>query len=128
MDDKDKKRVLIVDDEEDFAQIVKLNLEGTGKYIVRTETKGARGLPAALEFRPHIILLDILMLDIEGTEVASRIRKNEEIKDIPIIFVTAALTKEEADSQQGYISGFPFIAKPVNVNQLILCIEKSTNK
>jgi len=82
----DKKRILIVDDEKDFTQMVKLNLEETGKYIVRTENIGRQALAAAREFKPHIILLDIVMPDTDGGEIAHNISLDEELSRIPVVF------------------------------------------
>lgn len=123
-----RKRILIIDDEADFTQLVKLNLEETGNYEVRTENRGSLGLEAAREYKPDLILLDIIMPDMEGSEVASRIKEDESVKEVPIVFITAALTKEETDSKFGMIGGRPFIAKPVGVDELIGCIEKNIRK
>ena len=120
----EKKRILIIDDEEDFTEIVKFNLEKTGKYEVRTEDKGINGLAAVRAFRPDLILLDILMPDMNGSDVAIQIKNDESVKDIPIVFLTAVMTKEEVASYGEVIGGHPFIAKPVSVESLIDCIEK----
>lgn len=121
----DKKKILIVDDEELFTKLVKLNLEKTGDYEVRVENKGLQGLAAAREFQPDLILLDILMPDMEGSEVASRLQDDAQTKDIPVVFLTAVVRKEEVESGCGVIGGRPFIAKPVSVNELVDCIERN---
>lgn len=120
-----KKKILIVDDEEDFAKLVKLNLERTGNYEVRVEFQGIKAIVAAREFRPNLILLDILMPGMDGGEVAETIRDDKDLKNIPIVFLTAATTKKEVSSHGGIIGGRPFIAKPVSVEELISCIEKN---
>lgn len=123
-----KKKILIIDDEEGFTKIVKLNLERTGKYEVKTENKGLLGFAAVKEFRPDLILLDILMPDMEGGEVASLLKDSGDTKNIPIVFLTAVATKEQVEKDSGIIGGYPFIAKPVTTKELIDCIEKNTNK
>ncbi len=120
----EKNKILMIDDEEDFTQLVKLNLEITGRYEVRTENRGAQGCAAALEYRPDLILLDILMPDMEGSEVAYKIKQQEELKDIPIIFLTATAREVEIDSSTGVIGGQVFIAKPVSAEKLMEAIEK----
>lgn len=120
-----KKKILIIDDEIDFTNVLKINLELTGKYEVRVENKGANGLAGARAFKPHLIFLDIIMPDLEGSVVASQIKSDENIKDIPIVFLTAAITEEEADSKTGLIGGHPFVAKPASLEQLIDVIEKN---
>lgn len=123
-----KKKILIIDDEENFTKIVKLNLEETSKYEVRTENKGSFGLAAAKKFNPDLILLDILMPDMEGSEVAFQIKNDEDTKNIPLVFLTAVAKKEEVKASSGVIGGYPFIAKPVSVEELIDCIKKNISK
>lgn len=120
----DKKKILIVDDEKDFAELVKLNLEATGKYQVRTENMGSRGYAAAREFKPDLVLLDILMPDMEGSDVAARLNNESDTKNIPIIFITAVISKEEAETREGVIAGHSFISKPVDIKRLIGMIDK----
>jgi len=122
----DKKRILIVDDEKNFTQMVKMNLEETGKYIVRAENKGKQALDAAREFKPHLILLDIVMPDMDGEEIAHNIGLDEELSKIPIVFLTAIVKEYEVESQAGIIGGHPFIAKPVTTEKLIAYIEENT--
>jgi CheY-like chemotaxis protein len=120
-----KKRIMIIDDEEFFTKLVKLNLEKTGKYEVRAENKGSQGLAVAREFKPDLILLDILMEDMEGSEVAVQLKNDVNTRDIPVVFLTAVVKKEEVASGSGVIGGHPFIAKPISINELISCIEKN---
>ena len=92
-----KKRILIIDDEESFTQLVKLNLEASGKYEVMTENKGSLGLVATKQFKPDLILLDLIMPDMGGGELSGQLESDEETKNIPIVFLTAIMTKEEAE-------------------------------
>jgi CheY-like chemotaxis protein len=118
-----KKKILIVDDEENFAKLVKMNLEDTGEYAVRVETKGALAVKAAREFQPDFILLDIVMPDMDGGEVAHRLRDDKDLKDIPVGFLTALVRDSEVTQKGDNIAGHPFIAKPVTVGQLIAFIK-----
>jgi DNA-binding response OmpR family regulator len=120
------KRILIIDDEESFCNLVKLNLEETKKYEVRTETKGANAVRAAKEFKPDLILLDIVMPDVDGGEVSQQLKSAEELKNIPIIFLTAIVTDKEVKKEEGIIGGRMFLAKPVPLDKLIYCIEENT--
>lgn len=120
-----KKRILIIDDEESFTRLVKLNLEATGKYIVRTENKGSLGLLAAKQFKPDLILLDLIMPDMGGGEVSYQLKSDEDTKTIPIVFITAIMTKDEAGARGGIISDHQVIAKPVGTEELIDVIEKN---
>lgn len=124
----DKKRVLIVDDEENFTYLVKLNLEQTGKYEVKIENKATRAVAAAKEFSPDIIFLDILMPDMGGDEVADKITSDGFLKNIPIVFLTAIVSEDEVSSRGNLIGGRPFIAKPVGADKLIATVEKYTRQ
>lgn len=119
-----KKKILIIDDESAFTRIVKLNLEKTGKFIVQEENRGRRATVAAREFKPDLILLDVLMPDVDGGEVAALLRSDPKLKDIPIIFLTATVSKRESGSVGARRGGLLFIGKPVSTEELIECIEK----
>ena len=108
-----KRKVLLIDDEEDFCFFVKLNLEKTGKFEVVTTTSGAKGLILALEEQPDLILLDIIMPEIDGGQVAEQLLESEKTKDIPVLFITAIASRQGVQSHEGTIGGRQFIAKPV---------------
>jgi CheY-like chemotaxis protein len=95
-----KLRVLIIDDEEDFTKLIKLNLERTGQYEVRTENNGLLGLATAREFKPDFIFLDIIMPDIDGGDVCHQLENDDEIKGTPIVFLTATAKKEEIEQNR----------------------------
>jgi two-component system, OmpR family, response regulator len=118
------KRLLLIDDEEPFTRLVKLNLEQTGRYIVRIENDGAKALATAREFVPDLILLDVIMPDADGGEVAALIKADAALKAVPIIFLTAAVSQKELDGPSGMIGGRMFIAKPVNKRSLIELIDQ----
>ena len=123
----DKKRILIVDDEENLAKVFKLLLEKTGKYEVWKETNGSNAFATAKKFKPHLVLLDIMMPDTDGGEVASQLKEDAETRHIPIVFISAAITKEEEGEQGVMKGGYPILAKPVPLEKLIAAIEKYTS-
>jgi CheY-like chemotaxis protein len=120
----EKKKILMVDDEQDFTKMVKLNLEETGEYAVMVENNSKKAFMAAKEFKPDLILLDVMMPGMDGGDVASELRSDDTLKDIPVVFLTAIIRGDEINSPDGSIGGHPFIAKPVSVKDLIKCIEK----
>ena len=83
-----KRTVLVVDDEADFTDMVKLRLEAAG-YQVETAADGEDGLSKALECEPRLILLDIMMPGMDGIEALRRLRADERTKEIPVIMLTA---------------------------------------
>ena len=119
-----KKRILVVDDEVALTRMVKLNLERTGDYEVRTENKGAMAVPAAREFKPDLILLDVMMPGMTGDEVAAQLKEDPLLAKIKFIFVTAIVTKSETEQIGSKIGGNVFLAKPVKAQELIDAIER----
>ena len=125
----EKKKILIVDDEEDFIKLVKLNLEATGKYEVRTENKGLSALAVTKEFKPDLIFMDIMMPDMGGDQVVEQMKKDVDIKDIPVVFLTAVADKEKVVSWgQYYLPGYPIVAKPITAKEVIDAIEANIRK
>ncbi len=120
----EKKKILIVDDEESFTHMVKLNLEATGKYEVREENRGLFALDTAKAYDPDLILLDIIMPDKDGTEVAAELKEDKATKGIPVMFLTVVVRKQETDGACSIIGGRPFIAKPVSIKELTECVER----
>ena len=120
-----KKRILVVDDETSITRLLKLNLEQTGNYEVRAENSGARALASALEFKPDLILLDVMMPDVDGGDVAASLRQNPSLRKTPLVFLTAMVNKEELGASEGKIAGEMYIAKPLNVKGVISVIERT---
>jgi len=122
---KKKKKILVIDDEADFSKLIRLNLEQTGRFEVRTENRGAAALAAAKSFKPDLVLMDVLMPDLMGSEVAAQMKEDDETKDIPVVFLTAVVGKEEVVQRGGVIGGHLFVAKPVDIKQLIDVIDEN---
>jgi len=123
-----KKRILIVDDEASITRLLRLNLEQTGRYEVREENLGAKAHDVAVEFRPDLILLDVMMPDMDGGDVAASLKENPALRKIPVVFLTAAVKKEELGAPDGKIGGRTYIAKPLNVQGVISVIERTIGK
>jgi DNA-binding response OmpR family regulator len=120
-----KKRILIVDDEPGITQLLRLNLEKTGNYTVRAENDAEKVLGAAIEFKPDLLMLDVMMPGMSGGELAGKLRNTRTFKTLPIVFLTAAVKQHEVDARDGVIGGFPYIAKPLNVKGVIEIIQKN---
>lgn len=113
-----KNKILIIDDEEDFSYFVKLNLEKTKEFEVLTASNAEEGIRIAKSARPELILLDIVMPKMGGDDVAYYLENDKTTKDIPILFLTALVKKNEEEGG-GEIGGRRYIAKPVTVSELI---------
>jgi len=119
-----KRKILIIDDEPGFTHMVRLTLENTGFYDVREENKPLLALSTAHEFKPDLIFLDVLMPDMDGGDVAAKLKADPEFRNTPVVFLTATVPKREANSSGGLTSGgFLFLAKPVGIKELVKCIE-----
>jgi Response regulator containing a CheY-like receiver domain and a GGDEF domain len=119
----DLRRILIVDNDTDSTHLVKVLLEKTGRYLVLEENEPTRAHLTARNFRPDLILLDVVMPETDGGEVAARIQADPELHNTPIIFLTALVTRAEAKTGL-HIDGHPFLAKPINIPELIEAIER----
>jgi len=121
--------ILAIDDEESFTFFVKLNLQTETRYNfkVTTANSGEAGLKLAKTTRPDLILLDIMMPDMCGTEIAEKLLLDPRTKDIPIIFITAVVQKNEIEEEAGLIGGREFIAKPVSKDELVSRIAATLN-
>lgn len=109
-------RILLIDDEDDILEFVKYNLERDG-YEVFTAPDGAVGLETALEVKPHLILLDMMMPVMDGLETCRAIRSRPELKDVMVVFLSAVGNEET--QLQGYESGADdYIGKPIKMNIL----------
>lgn len=117
-------KVFIVDDEVSFTRILKANLERTGLYSVATENDPRVALEAAKSFQPDIMFLDVMMPGMEGDELAALMREDEALSGVPIVFMTAIVTKEETGDSIGEIGGNLFLAKPVKLQELLDTIDK----
>ncbi len=119
-----KRRILIVDNDRDTTHLVKILLEKTGRYSVLEENDATKAHQSAQNFRPDLILLDIVMPETDGGEVAAQIQADPELQRTPVIFLTALVT--ETETKAGLrIQGHPFLAKPINIPELINGIEEN---
>jgi CheY-like chemotaxis protein len=119
-----KKRILVVDDEVSITRLLKLNLERTGRFEIREENSGEAACAAAESFQPDLILTDVMMPDMGGGEVAARLREDPVLRKIPVIFLTAAVKKEELGGSQGMIGGRLYIAKPLDFKGMLAAIDQ----
>ena len=120
----DKTRVLIVDDEKSFTNLLKLNLEDTGRYEVQAVNWAEDALAAGRTFRPNIVLLDIIMPRMPGGNVAAQFKNDPDLKDTPIVFLTAAVRKAQVEENEGIICDLPCLAKPASVEEVTQMIDK----
>jgi CheY-like chemotaxis protein len=119
----DKKKILIVDDEKDILLMLEKRLTGAG-YSVFTADNGFDALTLAKSKHPDLIILDIIMPTMEGSEVAAKLKENPLTKNIPVIFLTAILSKDEELSKKHMIADNIIFAKPFDPEELLSYINE----
>lgn len=111
-------RILITDDSQLNAELLEAHLEGTG-FDTKIVSNGDDALKAAIEWKPDVILLDVMMPKISGFEVCRRLRADANTRGIGVLMVTAL--DQPTDVEQGVSSGTDdFITKPINKTELLL--------
>jgi len=90
-----KKKILIIDDSGVLCETMQSMLEGSGPFEVHTEMDPRLALQKVREYRPDLIMLDILMPNIDGITIAVHLRNDQQLKDIPIIFLTALADEKD---------------------------------
>jgi len=110
------KYILVVDDLADNLLLLKTVLEAEG-YVVEVASNGSSALEKVEAMPPDLLLLDVMMPDMTGYEVAQRIRQSERLASIPIVLITAY---DEIKSSQGKLFGADdFIRKPIDFDELL---------
>jgi DNA-binding response OmpR family regulator len=119
-----KRRILMVDDDELMLSAVKRYFEGAGAFEVRTEKDSSRARRAAREFKPDLILLDVVMPTFDGGDIATFLSQDPETRGIPILFLTSMVTPEQVEQHDGTIAGHPFVAKPAGLKEILRRVEE----
>ena len=110
-------RVLLVEDEQDVAELIRYNLTKEGYDVVMT-ANGADALRLARERQPDVVLLDIMVPQLNGWEVCRRLKKDPELSTIPVIMVTGRV--EERDKVLGFeVGADDYVTKPFSPRELI---------
>lgn len=122
-------KVLVIDDEEGFTKILKMNLERNGAYEVHVENNSMNALAVARDFRPDVILLDIVMPGLDGGDIAAQFADHPYLRRVPVIMLTALVAQDETNPdavvQAGAMNVLP---KPVNMDLLVRCINNALQK
>ncbi len=111
-------KVLIIEDEADIRQVLEYNLEANG-HTVFSAARAEEGLRAVREKKPDLVLLDLMLPDLPGTEVCKQLRSAPETAKLPIVMLTAK--GEEIDRVVGFELGADdYVTKPFSVRELML--------
>lgn len=119
--DKEKPLILIVDDNITNLDLLVNTLKN--KYKLGVAKNGVKALEYINKFKPDLILLDIMMPEMDGYEVCTKIKNNEDTKSIPVIFLSAM--NELEDKNKGLAMGaIDYLTKPFNVNKILTRVEE----
>lgn len=116
-------KILVVDDEPNLVKMIKSRLEAHD-YEVVTALDGKEGLKKAEEEIPDLIILDILMPNMDGSEMAAALRDKPITSNIPVIFLTCLVKKPEEQRIKSSIEGECFLAKPFEAEELLTMIKR----
>lgn len=113
MDTSGLKRILYVEDDEDLQQVVRLCLEYKGKFTIKICNSGECALKEIEEFKPDLLLLDVVLEGMSGPSTLQRIRELPEVGNVPTIFLTSKIQKKQLELYKG-LGALGVIRKPLN--------------
>jgi CheY-like chemotaxis protein len=119
-----KRKILIVDDNVTLSRLLRQQLEALHEFSVRVENQPAMALALMRTFQPDLVILDVMMPEVDGGMVAAQMKVDLDLAETPVIFLTGSVRKEEVEDKQGLIGGMTFLAKPVDFDQLLDCIDR----
>ena len=106
-------RILLVDDEPDIQEVVRLALEALGGFTVEVAGSGNEALKKAEQWAPQLILLDVMMPGLDGPSTLGRLRANDATSGIPIVFMTAKVQPQEIARFKS-LGAIDVITKPID--------------
>lgn len=127
------KKILIIDDEQDFIDITEELLSGIGELLFLSANNGLKGLEIAKDSKPDLIILDLLMPEMNGFMVFKKLKKDAYTRDIPVIILTGITEKQgityDAKSMGNTFGVEPeaYIDKPFEAEELIKIVSKLLN-
>jgi CheY-like chemotaxis protein len=117
-----ERRVLIVDDDVNLSRLAGMILENSGQYETMIVNESVRALPAALQFRPDVMLLDVDMPGKDGGDLAREAASDSRLRDIPILFLTGLLSHNEGGTCPLESGRMKFLSKPVEPALLLAAV------
>jgi excisionase family DNA binding protein len=113
-----KRKAVVVDDDEELVELIKDALESDGRFEVRVANNGFDAGMIVKEYRPDVIVLDVMLPDINGKEVCQRIRSDSTLDDVKIICISGMVESDKVDELKK-AGANDFLQKPFEVEALI---------
>lgn len=122
------EKILVVDDDSDILEIVKLALSTVGNFSIEACSSGKEALEKILHIKPQLILLDVMMPDLDGPSTLKKIRENPELAQIPVIFLTAKVQAHEIEQfkKLGAVNVIPKPFDPMTLSETVASIWSET--
>lgn len=120
------KRVLVVDDEALFTELVSATLDRRGDYVTKAVNDPREAIAIARDFQPDVILLDVMMPEMDGGDVSRAIEADPMLRSVPVIMLTALISEDEVpEGSVATIHDRPALPKPLTADKLVRSIEQS---
>ena len=116
-------RVLVIDDDPDALTLLKARLESTGRFVVFTADGGAAGLELARDIEPDVIVCDIYMPGMGGADVAAALADDDQLREVPLLFLSALVKPDEIRAHGGRIGGWPMASKEETIPSIVRRID-----
>ena len=113
-----KRKALIVDDDEELVELIRDVLDSDGRFEVRVADNGFDAGMMVKEYRPDILVLDVMLPDINGKEVCQRVRKDETLEDVKIICISGMVEKDKIGELKE-AGADDFLQKPFEIEELV---------
>lgn len=123
------RKILLVDDEAGFTQLLKMNLEKSGGYEVQIENDSMHAVAAARSFMPDAIVLDVVMPGMDGGDVQAQLQSIPALAKIPVVMLTALVDSTELSEGAVAQAGNQLVLpKPVNLSLLLRVLDEIVPK
>jgi len=116
------KKILVIDDDAEVCLLIKNGLERSGDFNVVYATSGKDGLRLVKQEKPHLLLLDVRLPDIDGFEVLQQVKQDKETAGIPVVMLTA-LEDEKYQKEAQHSYGEGYLTKPAQLKDIKSTIE-----
>lgn len=122
--DSGRREVLLVDDDSDLLEVMTKALTDDGRFEVRVANNGFDAGMMVKEYRPELIVLDVMLPDINGREVCQRVRSDNQLEDVKIVCISGMVEPEKVDELKASGAN-DFLQKPFEVDELIdrICVQ-----
>lgn len=117
------KKILLVDDENDFTELLAANLEEAGHFAVTQVNDPRQALRTARELKPDICIIDLVMPKMDGGDVINALKKDADLAETPVLMLTALVEEDAENPGEAQIrGGLPFVSKTSDLKVIMKAI------